>query len=320
MGKLPTLAAMFVGMNTGANGILSPLMPNALQDRPDADPLKRRVKFRLRWALLALAAALACRYFGFKELEQAFGVGGVVLLVLHYVSSSYIVLSRKAIEETPEPEPEEFSIRFPEPDEHSFWHYTVVPSTTVYTEVFCGGDWQNTSTFQYSVKDERIFSRLVDLLEEGWRKNYYTVVNGQVLEAEIRSREPFDSTDQHIEGLKKDVTWNEVTGSLRYFILSKHGCSLSVFLREKERLTKAFAALAEKATELDAVRPVGGLVGGYYKAKDGASERTKAAIKELQTAESLEHFRLSFRELKDYEHIIQTLDELLADKSAAASV
>ena len=295
-------------------------MPNSSKDRPNVSPLQRRVKFRLRWALLALAAALACRYFGFKELEQVFGVGGIVLLVLHYVSSSYIVLSRKAIEETPEPELEEFSIRFPEPDEHSFCYYTVVPSTTVYTEVFCGGDWQNTSTFEYSVKDERVFSRLIDLLEDTCGKDYYTVVNGQVLESDIRSREPFDSTDQHIERLKKDVNWNEVTGSLRYFILSKHGCSPSVFLREKERLTKAFAALAEKAAALDAVRPVGGLLGGYYKAKDGASEQSKAAIKELQTAESLERFRLSFRELKDYEHIIQMLDELLADKSAAASV
>jgi len=295
-------------------------MPNSFEDRPDADPLKRRVKFRLRWALLALVAALACRYFGFKELEQLFGVGGVVLLVLHYVSSSYIVLSRKAIEETPEPELEEFSIRFPELDEHSFCYYTVVPSTTVYTEVFCGGDWQNTSTFEYSVKEDQVFSRLLDLREDGWRKNYYTVVNGQVLEADIRSRQSLDTTDEYIERLKKDVNWNEVTGSLRYFILSKHGCSPSVFLREKERLTKAFAALAEKASELGAVRPVGGLLGGYYKAKDGASEQFKAAIKELQTTESLERFRLSFRELKDYEHIIQTLDGLLAEMSAAASV
>jgi hypothetical protein len=242
------------------------------------------------------------------------------MLVLYYVSSSYIVLSRKAIEETPEPEPEEFSIRFPEPDEYSFCYYSVVPSTTVYTEVFCGGDWKNTSTFQYSVKDERVFSRLIDLLEDTCGKDYYTVVNGQVLEADIRSHESFDTTDERIERLKKDVNWNEVTGALRYFILSKHDCSPSVFLREKERLTKAFNALAAKAAELDAVRLVGGLVGGYYKAKDGASEKSKAAIKELQTAESLERFRLSFRELKDYEHIIQTLDGLLAEMSAAASV
>ena len=297
-------------------------MPSSLQD----DLLKRRVRFPLRWALLCVAAMFTCRFLGYKQLEQASVIGSFILITLYIVTSDYIVLRRKHVEtpeeteETEETEPEEFYIHFPEPDEYGWCNYTIIPSKNAYKEDLCfGGPPVDISTFEYSVKDERVFSRLMDLLEKNFNADYYEVVNGQVLEADIRSRNSSPTTDQHIERLKKEVNWSEVKGSLRYFILSKHGCSLHFLFQEKERLTKGFDALAEKATALGAVRPVGGLLGGYYRAKDDASEQSKAAIDELQKAESLERLGLSFTELRDYEHIIQTLDGLLAEGSAAVS-
>lgn len=216
-------------------------------DQPNNDQTKQRVHFRWHWALLGFGIAIACHYGGYRQLEEVFAVGAVILLTLDYVSTYYVILPRKQVEADTETdtEPEEFPIRFPEPYEDGWHNFTVIPLKSVYEEELCGGDWLNTSHFEYSVKDERVFSRLIDLRANQWGNDHYEVVNGQVLEADIRSRQSFDTTDEYVEGLKRDVTWNEVTGAMRYFILSKHGCPLPLFKREKERLSKAFNAVRE---------------------------------------------------------------------------
>ncbi|MEI9967899.1 MAG: hypothetical protein WDM87_04450 [Terracidiphilus sp.] len=285
-----------------------------------------RIKFRLRWALLSTAAMLICYFVGFKEVSKAFFIVTVILLTVYEITSRFVVLPIKQVEEeTDDEEPEEFGIHFPDPAEYGWHNYTVIPSRNIYKEQLCfGGPPTDNSTFEYSVKGESVFSRLVDLVEDGFKDKQYEVVNGQVLEDEIRSRKQFDSTDQYIERLKKEVKWSELTGSLRYFILSKHGSSskftLSFFVQEKERLTKAIAALDQRASEVGGVRIVEGALRGCYKAKDEASEQSKAAIKELQSAESLQRFGLSFVELRDYEHTVQMLDDLLAGNGATANM
>jgi len=283
-------------------------MPNASKVKSKADSSKQPALFRWAWVwgLGLVAATLLCHYAGWRDAARAFFVVGVVVLTIAEIDSRYFVTRKGKPTENHELEPEEFYIRYPEPTESGWLNYAVIPSKTIYVEEVCyGGPPTDISTFEYTLKGDRVFARLVDLREEDFKSTHYEVVNGQILEADIRSRKPYDTTDDHIAMLKRDVTWTEVTGSLRYFILSQHDYGASFFTRERERLSEGFSKLNEKASQLGAQRGRS----GSFKAKD---EQNATAIRALQQSESLDRFGISFKELQNHEHIIQTLDRLIS--------
>jgi hypothetical protein len=286
-------------------------MQNPSQDKRKNESSKQPALFRWAWAwgVASTAAMLLCYWLGWKDFARALLAVTIVMLTISEIASRYDVTRKSKSGESQDTEPEEFYIHFPDPAESGWLNYTVIPSKSIYKEEICfGGPPVDISTYEYAVKGDHVFARLVDLREDDIYGKQYEVVNGQVLETEIRSRKPYDSTDGHIERLKKEVMWNETIGSLRYFILSKHECDLSIFSRERQRLDKGFASLAEKATQLGGMREPG----SYYKAMNDADEESKAALRELQQTTRLERFGISFRELRDYEHIIQTLDGLIS--------
>jgi hypothetical protein len=279
-----------------------------------ARPALPTVQFGWRWALICGAATLICYFSGLRELSYVLFLVTIVLGTIAEISSRFTLSLR---EQSPDPldtSPEEFYIHFPDPAESGWHNYTVTPSKNIYKEEFCDGGLPNViSKYEYSIRVDQVFGRLVDLREEDLNTVQYEVVNGEVREAEIRSRNPYDYIVEYIESLKKDVTWNEITGSLRYFILSIHGCERSFFSREQQRLEKGFASLAKKAAQLGGVRKPG----GHYKPMNDADEQSKAAIRELQHTASLERFGISLGELRFYEHIIQTLEGLISGSDDA---
>lgn len=277
------------------------------------------------WAGTSGAVGLICYRLEWRESAQIFFIAAIVLGTIAEISSRYTLSPKAKSVALPETSPEEFYMHFPDPGESGWLNYTVIPSENSYKEELCfGGPPADISTYEYTVKVDQVFGRLVDLREEDLSALgvHYEVVNGQVLEAEIRIRSPYNSTDGHIERLRKGVIWHEVTGSLRYFILSKHGGQdsflISFFCSERQRLEKGFAALAEKAAQLGGVRELGRHRQPIYQLMDDVDEQAKTALSDLQQAASLERFGISFQELRDYEHVIQTLDTLISGSETQA--
>jgi hypothetical protein len=127
-----------------------------------------------------------------------------------------------------------------------------------------------------------------------------------------------EAAEKRIKRLKRDILWHELTGSLRYFIMSKHGCQWSFFSAERERLQGGFAALEKAESGLGATRRPG----DWYDPPADADEETKTAVERLQQdawvdpttgQASLMSFKICSNELQNYEHIIQTLDALLSE-------
>jgi hypothetical protein len=178
-------------------------------------------------------------------------------------------------------EPEEVTLRYPNPYQAGWHNCTVRPITKTYEEEKCFvGSPTMTSTYEYEVKGDQVFERLLDEHIDGYRDGYgdgYFVVNGQVLEADIRKMMWSEAAEKRIKRLKRDILWHELTGSVRYFIMSKHRCRKSFFSAERGRLQEGFAALEKAASGLGATRKR-----GRYEPPADADEQTNTAVENLQ--------------------------------------
>jgi hypothetical protein len=182
-----------------------------MQDERKNGPSKQPALFRLAWVWLGVfgVATLICYFVGWRELSHVLLAVTIVMGTIAEISSRYILVPRLKSRSISNAEPEEdteaeeFYIHFPDPAESGWHNYTVTPSKNIYKEEFCvGGPPTDISTFEYSVEANQVFARLVDLHEEGLNGVQYEVVSGQVLEAQIRSRKTYDTTDEHIERLR----------------------------------------------------------------------------------------------------------------------
>ena len=265
-----------------------------------------------RWqrALLSGVFTLVFYFAGWMLLALAAAIVTAVLSTLAVLSPRLLpVAAATALYDEQEEEPEEFTLQFPEPGEHGWHRSTVTPAQSRYIEEECyGGPPTTVSVFQYTVKADHVFAQLLDSREDDFDGTHFEVVNSQVLEDEIKIRKPWEWTNEHIESLKKQVVLTELEGSLRYFILSIHGCDQAIFSKEKQRIEGGFATLAREAHALGASRDGK----GPYLPPDNADELTKAAILALQRGPGLKRFGITFPELVHYEHIASTLDQVMS--------
>jgi len=208
-------------------------------------------------------------------------------------------------------------------------HYYVTPSTNTYRR---RTGWNGHCLYKYTVKGQQVFSRLVDKSHGISGDEHHEVVNGQIIEDEVRRpifnewcNVPADADilffnpqsytpEAHAETIaqyKKETQWNEVHGSLRFFILSKHSPRFCP-VRERARLRKGFAEVDEALsplglTRIDMVDWLYGIQAMYCWRPKDADLQTTQALNELRSG-----LGIGFLELRDYEQIIKTLDKLIA--------
>jgi hypothetical protein len=117
-----------------------------------------------------------------------------------------------------------------------------------------------------------------------------------------------------LERLDHDVQWHEVVGSLRYFILSKHGPDRGFFTREREWLQEGFAKVEEAASKIGAKRNDY----GWYDAPKNDEPARKAVTSLLE--DTCEQYGIKVREVQEYEEIMKTLDGLIADEKRLSGI
>jgi hypothetical protein len=263
-----------------------------------------------RWAMIFGVLTLVAYFIEWKALALLCLTVSAVGAIVSSITSKLSVLADVDPVELEHESPEEFYLNLSDPNDESAWHiYTVIPSKAIFMEeVCCGGPPTDTATFEYQLRDDFVFCRLRDVRVDGFYGIRYEVLNGQVLEREIKERDATDSMAQHVEFLMRGTLWHELSGSIRFFILSKNGYRSSYFSNARERIQKGFADLEEAASALGATRGQG----YWYEAPKDADERTKQAIRDLQEVQSLERHEISFGEFQDYKDVLQTLDKLAA--------
>lgn len=270
----------------------------------------RKVTKAIRWPWIAVCGFLPLALYVFGLITAAAALFLTAVLAIVFVLSLR-QRSRKA-ELMPigvSDEPEQFTLQFPEPGEHGWHRYTVTPAKLTFEEQKCyGGPPVTVSVFQYTVKSGHVFAQLIDSREDDFAGTHFEVINGQVLDHDIRLRKPWEWTDSHIEDLNQQVVWREIEGSLRYFVLSLHGWGKEQLSKEHQRMENGFAALAREAAALGAIRENR----GAYHPPETADQQTQQAILDLQQRPRLERFGISFAELIDYEHVHQTLKRLIS--------
>jgi hypothetical protein len=279
---------------------------------------KKTAPLSWRWVWICSAVAIVC-YFGIgREVGFVLLIGTAALAIIaamsHFIREIADERERPANALKPESEAEEFqfALGLPHPGEDGWDGCTITPSKNTYEHEFCGGGLfppTDRSTYEYVIKDDQVFNRLVEKHTDAIYGTHYEVINGQVLEGDIRKRKSAEFAEKLIERLKADVLWHQLTGSLRYFILSKHGCQRWFFSAERERLQEGFGALEKAASGLRATRKPG----DWYEPPADADEQTRTALEKLQQDASLMGFKICFNELQDYEHIVQTLDALASE-------
>jgi hypothetical protein len=215
---------------------------------------------------------------------------------------------------------EDFSLSYPTMSENSYHFAVVSPSKRTYQEEFSHSFSSQKAYYEYTLKGEtQVFARLIDSFDEAiLRSPRYKVVNGHVQRDVVRQeehgrwsskedREYF--TASALEQLDHDVLWHEVIGSLRYFILSKHGIRQYFFIGERERLQEGFAKLERAASKIGVKRDEY----GWYSAPKDDELACQAMTRLLEDTKS-DRYRIKLREFQDYEHIMKTLDELIASE------
>jgi hypothetical protein len=203
---------------------------------------------------------------------------------------------------------------------------TVVPSRKRYRNA---GAW-----YEYDIRPERgtVFARM---LEQIYPLDTYNVFNGTVLQ-----RDQLEEWERN--WLDREVTWHEVTGWERYFILFKDPLSerngRTSYGHERERLIGALRKVKTAAEAAGAVTTVNfdvfssvfrssharssklvGVTRGYppceFVAPDGASEadkkRIESALHNLLSPRGLSRYGLSPEEFKRFDEFIRAIDLIL---------
>jgi hypothetical protein len=201
-------------------------------------------------------------------------------------------------------EEEEFTFSVPESSEYGWNHLTVYPTKKRYEQSVCYGGpptWFTVGEYDVRVEGMKVFIRVVEQRRDDLSIIKYEVVNGTVL----RQR-PDDSS-------ASIVNWHELTRPEKYFILSRH-VTKDLFVLERGRLQKGFAAVKTEAEKLGAV-PTGGPGFISYDAPEGSTEEQKTkldkALGNLLSATSLERFGISRDEFYCQLDLLRVLDEVL---------
>lgn len=280
---------------------------------------KKTLPLQWRWVMICAIVALVSLYEGDREVGFVFVILTATLAIIAAVTQFIRAIEdvRNAAKKAKD-EPEEFTLQCPDPGDHGWHRCTVIPSTKRYEEQICfGGPPTDTSIYEYAIKGDQVFSRLLNLCSHDFDGEHYDVVNGQLMEAELARMSGYETAEMHIERLKRELFWNKRVGALQYFILFQHRQGGSFFTSERERIQKGFEALAEAASKLGATRER-----GLHRLSENADEETRNAVKRLQSPDGLRRFRIAFVEVRDYEHIMETLDGILkgpAQPAAASS-
>ncbi len=164
---------------------------------------------------------------------------------------------------------------------HSGWEYwNVYPRQMRLKHDWCsGGPPRQEDVYEYAVRRTSVFVRLLERSKDD-DEPVYTVFDGTILQARLeedyakKAREyeaggKWEKADPKMKeimlrdtpaivsaGLQKEITWNEIYGADRYFILSKHANATenrSFFMDEHRRYEEAFALFAKQVEELGAV-------------------------------------------------------------------
>jgi hypothetical protein len=198
----------------------------------------------------------------------------------------------------------------------------LTPTKRIYENKFYGnGPPTYRESYEYTLKEkQQIFARLIDSSEEDLNTTTYQVVNGQVqrdtvkqkqheLWSRMSAEDEKSFTTDALNKLDTAVGWHEVIGSIRYFILSKHGVPKEFFADERERLQTGFAKVEAAALKVGVQRNEY----GWYTAPkdDGPAEEAIARL--VEDARS-ERYSIKLREIVDYEWTIETLDRIIGDK------
>jgi hypothetical protein len=209
-------------------------------------------------------------------------------------------------------EEEEFTFCVPESSEYGWNRLTVNPAKKRYEQSVCFGGpptWFTVGEYDIRVEGMKVFIRLLEQRRDDLSIIKYEVVNGTVL------RQRQDDTSDSI------VNWHELTRPEKYFVLSRH-VTRDLFLSERERLQKGFAAVKTEAERLGGV-PAGGPGFISYDAPEGATEEQKTKLGtnlgNLLSATSLERFGISRDEFYGQLDLLRVLDEILDHGAASAA-
>ena len=287
-----------------------------------------------RWAVV----------FGIGTLVS-FGLGGTMQLTLSllilmamFVVCSYVAASiRKNVAQPAAPvsEPEEFTFQsLGSSDFDRSYTYHVTPTRHTYRtlHVYDGPPAYN-YVHVYAIRGDQVFSRLTDQSHGFHGYENQQVIDGYVLEDEIRRGETperkgdifnfntSDSNTEEIARLKQSARGQLIHGPLRYFILSLHRGQFSP-AREKARLEKGMAAVQQAVTQISEGYKRDQAVDLFFRLQtepfwrpedaQDTGDRVKAGIKKLRDLNTNSFgSAIDARDLYDYDGSLEFLDSLL---------
>jgi hypothetical protein len=231
-----------------------------------------------------------------------------------------------------EEEPESFGLNLTRSSQaaNSGWsNASVYPARHRYERQDCyGGPPVTENLWEYDIKEQCVvFHRLLDRYDVNFRGPEYEVVNGSVLEDvfEERSRERenwinslpeekreyYRSTSpysaERMEELRREVTWREMHGAVKYFILSKH-YSWGKWRKEVEKLRTCFSKIAAEAEALGAVLSEDGI---FYDLPKDAEETQRQKLDDLFSEKTLlkKYDVRSWADWRDRDFIVKLLED-----------
>jgi hypothetical protein len=214
-------------------------------------------------------------------------------------------------------------------EKRSGWDYwKVFPRRKRLTHQDCyGGPPTQDEVYEYEVRGTSLFVRLIEKSEKGFDGRKYEVFNGSIVQAQLEEdykklvelyKDDSDETKSLMcsdtptvlsAKLQTKLTWHEMHGAVRYFVLSKDatdGSNLLFFDEEYERLKDAFAAVADQAEKLGAVWDD---LTGTYKPLEESDSETKEAIQQIRWDAGLLRFGIRRMDVRQQNLIMAVLGE-----------
>jgi hypothetical protein len=214
-------------------------------------------------------------------------------------------------------------------EKRSGWDcWEVFPRRKRLTHQDCyGGPPTQDEVYEYDVRGTSLFVRLIEKSEKGFDARKYEVFNGSIVQAQLEEdykklvelyKDDSDETKNLMcsdtptvlsAKLQTKLTWHEMHGAVRYFVLSKDATddrNLLFFEEEHERLKGAFATVAVQAEQLGAVWDD---FSGTYRAPEEADSETKEAVQKISRDAGLLRFGIRRVDVRQRNLIMAVLGE-----------
>lgn len=294
------------------------------------------------WAQIGAGWKVACAFFlALLIAKYALGYGHderLILAALFAVCVGFQLIAKQAPNEktdekaavTLEDESKfSYDLATEKARKHHGWDtWTVEPRKKMLVNEWCsGGPPTHTKIYEYEIRDETVLVRLIEHSDESFDSPRFEVFNGMInlsyLEKEYRRMKSewgensplLEIPDTRRARLEKEIAWHEILGAARYVVLSvdtnnMHG---DFFSEERERLSKAFEAIAGQATQMGAVWDEDL---GWYQPPAAATKEEKDAIRsaiaELLGPEKLRKLNVEFVELRQCKSSLKVLTDALS--------